>query len=190
MGLFNIIGLAVGLAMDAFAVSISKGLSMKKVTLKKMLIIGGWFGVFQAVMPLIGYYGGQLFADIIEVIAPWAAFILLLFIGGKMILESRKKEDIEDEEPELGFKVMLPLAIATSIDAMAVGITIKAVWDGSVFISVSLIGIITLVISMVGVKIGRLFGMKLKSGAEMAGGVILILIGAKIILEYLGILSL
>jgi putative Mn2+ efflux pump MntP len=105
-------------------------------------------------------------------------------------VESRKKEDVDDEEPALDFKVMLPLAVATSIDAMAVGITIKAVWDGSVFISVSLIGIITLVISMVGVKIGRFFGIKLKSSAELAGGIILALIGLKIILEHLGILSL
>ena len=180
--------LGVGLAMDAFAVSICKGLGMKKVTLKKAGIVGAYFGIFQAGMPLIGYLMGYRFQDKIKAIDHWIAFILLAIIGINMVKESLSKDDEEEiEESDLSFKSMLILSIATSIDALAVGITF-AFLKVNIIPAVIFIGIITLIISMCGVKIGNIFGDKFKSKAELLGGIILICIGLKILLEHTGII--
>lgn len=187
MGLIELIILSIGLSMDAFAVAICKGLGMKKVTLKKAGIVGSYFGVFQAVMPLIGYLVGFRFQDKIKAVDHWIAFILLAVIGINMVKESLSKDEEEIEESDLGFKSMIILSIATSIDALAVGITF-AFLNVSIIPAVALIGIITLVISMCGVKIGNVFGDKFKSKAELLGGVILICIGLKILLEHTGII--
>ena len=187
MGLIELIILSVGLAMDTFAVAICKGLGMKKVTLKKAGIVGAYFGVFQAVMPLIGYLVGFRFQDKIKAVDYWIAFILLVVIGINMVKESLSKDEEEIEEADLGFNSMIMLSIATSIDALAVGITF-AFLKVSIIPAVALIGIITLVISMSGVKIGNAFGDKFKSKAELLGGIILICIGLKILLEHTGII--
>nr|WP_302660151.1 manganese efflux pump MntP family protein [uncultured Clostridium sp.] len=189
MGLIELIILSVGLAMDAFAVSICKGLGMKKVTLKKAGIVGVYFGIFQAGMPLIGYLMGYRFQDKIKAIDHWIAFILLAIIGINMVKESLSKDDEEEiEESDLSFKSMLILSIATSIDALAVGITF-AFLKVNIIPAVIFIGIITLIISMCGVKIGNIFGDKFKSKAELLGGIILICIGLKILLEHTGIIK-
>ena len=185
MGLIELIILSVGLAMDAFAVAICKGLGMKKVTLKKAGIVGAYFGVFQAVMPLIGYLVGFRFQDKIKAVYHWIAFILLVVIGINMVKESLSKDEEEIEEADLGFKSMIMLSIATSIDALGITFAFLKV---SIIPAVALIGIITLVISMSGVKIGNIFGDKFKSKAELLGGVILICIGLKILLEHTGII--
>lgn len=190
MGLIEIILIAIGLAMDAFAVAICKGLSMKKMEWKKALIIGSYFGLFQAGMPVIGYFLGVGFEESIKFIDHWVAFILLAFIGGNMIKESLSKEkDEEESNDSVDFKTMVILAIATSIDALAVGVTF-AFLNVNLILSVSVIGILTAIISIIGVKIGNVFGDKYESKAELAGGIILILIGLKILLEHLGILVL
>jgi len=186
----NIIGLfllAVGLSMDAFAVSICIGLASPKATLKKALTAGLYFGIFQAGMPLIGYMAASFFANGITDYASWIAFGLLTFLGVKMIIGSFKKEEASEKEASLSPKQMLPLAVATSIDALAIGVSL-AFLEVSIVPAVLLIGIITLAFSMAGVKIGNLFGLKFKSGAEIAGGVILVLMGLKILLEHLEIL--
>ena len=171
--------------MDAFAVATCFGLTMARVTIKKSLIIGMYFGVFQAAMPIIGYVFAAQFADKITAFDHWIAFALLCFIGGKMIAESFEKENCsESAEKPLDFKTMFPLAIATSIDALAVGVSFAFLQVNIVPAALS-IGIITFVLSMIGVKIGSIFGMKFKSKAELAGGIILILIGFKILLEHL-----
>jgi len=185
--------IAVGLSMDAFAVAICAGLSMKMATMKKSLIVGLYFGLFQATMPIAGYFLAIQFSDKIMAFDHWIAFVLLAIIGGKMILESLKKEPNTDDsnnakEISLRSSSMLPLAVATSIDAMAVGISF-AFLDVEIWSSASYIGITTLILSMIGVKIGNLFGLRLKSKSELAGGVILVLIGLKILLEHLGILT-
>ena len=187
MGLIEIIVLSIGLAMDAFAVAVCKGLGMKKVTVKKAGIVGAYFGVFQAVMPLIGYLVGYKFQDKITAIDHWIAFVLLAVIGVNMIKESFGDDDEEIGESDLGFKNMLILSIATSIDALAVGITL-AFLNVNIISSVIFIGLITFIISMAGVKIGNVFGDKYKSKAELAGGIILICIGLKILLEHTGVL--
>lgn len=191
MDLLTLIFLAVGLSMDAFAVSICKGLAMKKLSIKHMVIVGAWFGGFQALMPMIGYLLGIQFARFINSIAPWIAFVLLVLIGINMIRESFDKDE-EAETDTLGFKTMLIMAIATSIDALAVGITFAcvpvAIITGTALINtviaVIIIGITTFILSMVGVKVGNIFGTKYKNKAEFAGGVILILLGIKIIIEH------
>jgi len=209
MNLIELFILAVGLSMDAFAVAICAGLTMKKVSVKKSLIVGLYFGVFQAVMPIIGYMVATLFADQIIGYDHWIAFVLLCFLGAKMIVESFKKEGCTDREcpdgmcsdracpggkrpdnKEASLKPaqMLPLALATSIDALAVGVSF-AFLRVSIIPAVSFIGITTLAISMVGVKIGNIFGTKFKSKAEFAGGIILVLIGVKILLEHLSIIN-
>lgn len=192
MGLIELFILAVGLSMDAFAVSICKGLSVKKVGVKECCIVGVWFGGFQALMPLIGYLLGSQFKDYITSIDHWIAFILLLIIGVNMIRESRQKEEDEEvcpkEENPFAFKTMLMLAVATSIDALAVGITL-AFLNVALAPSVTFIGVTTFVISAVGIRIGNIFGMKYKAKAEFAGGLILICIGVKILLEHLEILG-
>ena len=193
MGAVELIILAVGLSMDAFAVAICKGLSMKKVSFKEMAIVGLWFGGFQALMPLIGYFLGEAFEKYIEQIDHWVAFVLLVLIGALMIKESFEKEEKKEEEKEnpsspLAFKTMLTMAIATSIDALAVGISFGILPDVNITVAVSSIGIITFILSAVGVKIGNVFGAKYKSKAEFAGGLILVLLGIKILLEHLGAL--
>lgn len=197
MGLVELLFLAIGLSMDAFAVSICKGLALPKLKIKHCLICGAWFGIFQAGMPLIGYFLGSRFERIIRNIAPWIAFVLLAAIGANMIREAFSKNE-DKEEADMGFKSMFLLAVATSIDALAVGVTFACVPVHVISTSVLLntifavcvIGIITFIISAAGVKIGNVFGTKYKSGAEITGGVILILIGLKIILEYFGVINL
>ncbi|MCI8769182.1 manganese efflux pump MntP family protein [Schaedlerella sp.] len=185
MGIFELFVLAVGLSMDAFAVSVCKGLSLGRIRRKHMYIAGAWFGGFQALMPLIGYYLGRFFADAITEYDHWIAFILLIIIGGKMVKESFDKE--EQMDGSMSARSMLLLAVATSIDALAVGVTF-AFLKVSIIPAVSFIGVVTFVCSAVGVKIGSIFGTKYRSRAELCGGIILILIGAKILLEGLGIL--
>ncbi len=192
MGLIELFVLAIGLSMDAFAVAVCKGLSMRKITLKNAGIVGMYFGGFQAGMPLIGYFLGLQFKDYIMSIDHWIAFVLLVYLGIKMIQEALSKDDdiepIQSEKELLSFKNMSILAIATSIDALAVGITL-AFLQVDIVPAVTFIGIITFVLSMVGVKIGNVFGTKYKSKAEFVGGAILILMGAKILLEHLGIIG-
>ena len=178
--------LSVGLAMDAFAVSICKGISMKKMNWKKAIIIGLYFGGFQALMPTIGFFLGSAFQSLITNIDHWIAFILLAIIGGGMIKESFE-EDSENRNDDVSFKTMILLAIATSIDALAVGITF-AFLNVNLILAVSLIGIITFIIAVLGTKIGNRFGDKYERKAEIVGGVILILLGLKILLEHLGII--
>ena len=172
--------------MDAFAVSICKGLSMKKMSWKKGLIIGGYFGFFQGFMPLIGYLLGVGFQSKVEAVDHWLALILLAIIGIDMIKDAFSK-DIEEKNDSVDFKEMIVLAIATSIDALAVGITM-AFLDVNIILAILLIGIITFVISVIGVKIGNIFGDKYEKKAELAGGIILVLMGIKILVEHLGIL--
>lgn len=187
MGILSIMVIAVGLAMDAFAVAICKGLSMKKMSWKKGLIVGGYFGVFQALMPLIGYLLGVGFQEKVTGVDHWIAFILLGTIGINMIKEALSKEE-ECKNDNVNFKEMVVLAIATSIDALAVGITM-AFLDVNIITAVLAIGIITFIISIIGVKIGNIFGDKYEKKAEFVGGVILILMGTKILLEHLGVIN-
>lgn len=191
MGIFELLLLSVGLAMDAFAVSICKGLSVKKLSAKECLICGVWFGAFQGIMPLIGYIIGSRFEKWISIVAPWVAFILLFLIGFNMIREAFSEE--EEEKEGFDIKTMFMMAVATSIDALAVGITFVAVPVSvldvgnmmNVLLAVSVIAVVTFVISMLGVKIGNVFGVRYKSGAEVAGGTILIFIGLKTLIEAL-----
>ena len=175
---------AVALSMDAFAVAICKGLSMKKVTLKKAAIVGLYFGVFQALMPLIGYFVGIQFESVIVSIDHWLAFLLLGVIGFNMVRSSFQKDDEMDDKEDISFKAMLPLAVATSIDALAVGVTF-AFLGTDIVPAISVIGITTMLLSMIGVKISSMLGEKFKSRAELLGGCILILIGTKILIEHL-----
>lgn len=188
MGLFEISFIGIGLAMDAFAVSICKGLSIKRQICKKAMIISAYFGIFQAIMPLIGYCLGANFQSIVESIDHWIAFILLLILGGKMVIESKQVDILNGGESDeaLEVKTMSLLAIATSIDALAVGITF-AFLEVNILKSITIIGIITFIICALGVIIGNKFGNKLQSKAQVFGGVILILIGLKTLLTHLGI---
>lgn len=172
--------------MDAFAVSICKGLSLRKMEWNKALLCGVFFGGFQALMPLIGYALGSNFREMIESVDHWIAFILLAFIGGSMIREAFSGDN--DVKEGFDFKTMLILAVSTSIDALAVGVGF-AFLKVNIWQSITLIGIITLVLSSIGVKVGSVFGTKFKNKAELAGGIILILIGLKILLEHLGFLG-
>lgn len=185
MSLLELFLLAVGLSMDAFAVSVCKGLSVRRGSMKQALTVGIWFGGFQALMPLAGYFLGSLFADIFTKYAHWIAFVLLVFIGGSMINEAFGKEEIN---ASMNFQSMLLLAIATSIDALAVGVSF-AFLQVKIIPGVSFIGVITFLFSAVGVKIGSIFGDKYRSKAEICGGVILILIGLKTLLDGIGILG-
>ena len=192
MNIIEIVLLAVSLSMDAFAVALCKGLALRKLNIKSCLIVGAWFGSFQALMPLLGYFLGSTFADKITSVDHWIAFVLLALIGGNMIKEALEKDEENSTDASLGFKTMFVMAVATSIDALAVGVSFaftefKAQWY--VYIAFALIGIITFAISAAGVKIGNIFGTKYKSKAEFAGGIILILLGLKILLEGLGILN-
>jgi len=191
MNIIEIILLAISLSMDAFAVALCKGLALKKIDLKSCAIVGLWFGAFQGLMPLLGYLLGSTFADKINSIDHWIAFVLLALIGGNMIKESFDKDE-ENVNCSLGAKAMLVMAIATSIDALAVGISFAFTDfepDWFVYIAFTLIGIITFSLSSIGVKIGNIFGTKYKSKAEFAGGLILILLGLKILLEGLGVIK-
>jgi len=178
--------IAVGLSMDAFAVSICKGLSVQKSTLKNNLIVGLYFGGFQGLMPLIGYFLAVHFSSIITGVDNWISFILLSIIGCKMVKESTEK--VESVDSSFAFKSMFPLAVATSIDALAAGVSF-AFEQVNIVPAVSLIAVVTFAFSTVGVKIGNVFGSKYKSKAEMFGGIVLILIGIKILLEGLGVLN-
>lgn len=186
MSILDLFILAVGLSMDAFAVSVCKGLSLGKIKPKHMCIAGAWFGGFQALMPLIGYFLGSFFAEMIEKYDHWVAFVLLAIIGGNMIKESFDKDKKVDSSMDV--KSMLLLAIVTSIDALAVGVTF-AFLQVQIVPAVSFIGVITFIFSAVGVKIGSLFGTKYKSKAELFGGIVLVLIGIKILLEGIGVLG-
>ena len=195
MGIVELLLLAVGLSMDAFAVSVCKGLAMGKISFKSCAICGVWFGGFQALMPMAGYLLGSRFERYIDVTAPWIAFVLLALIGGNMIREACSKSE-EEAGAGLDFKTMLLMAVATSIDALAVGITFACVPVSVVaasalvntLIAVAVIGVTTFALSCLGVKMGNVFGTRYKSKAEFVGGLILILLGVKILLEHLGVL--
>ncbi|MBV4424730.1 manganese efflux pump MntP [Clostridium tyrobutyricum] len=210
MNVLELFIISIGLSMDAFAVAICSGLAMTKLTIKKASTVGLYFGIFQGVMPLIGYIFAKQFANKIMAFDHWIAFVLLCFIGGKMIVESFKKEGCTDrtcptetcvdrkcpggerpsrKEASLKPVEMLPLAVATSIDALAVGISF-AFLHVNIVSATLFIGIITLILSMLGVKIGNIFGARFKSKAELTGGIILVLMGLKILLEHMGIISL
>lgn len=189
MGFFALLFLALGLSMDAFAVSICKGLSMKKATLKASAICGIWFGGFQALMPVIGYFLGSMFAEAIETFDHWVAFGLLAIIGANMLKEAFYTcSECEDHDADLSPKTMFVMAIATSIDAMAVGISLAMAGNVNIFTAVALIGVVTFLMSALGVKIGNVFGSRFEKKAQLAGGIILILLGLKILLEHLGVL--
>ncbi|MBR1540166.1 MAG: manganese efflux pump [Clostridia bacterium] len=187
MSILEIGLIGLGLAMDAFAVSVCKGLSMKKFDVKKMIIIGLYFGLFQFLMPVIGYFLGNSFEEIVKSVDHWIAFTLLGLIGMSMIKDSFDDE-VEKRNDKIDFKTMLFLAIATSIDALAVGITF-AFYHVNLLISSSFIGVITFALSSIGVRLGFQFGDKFQNKAELVGGMILILIGFKILLEDLGVIS-
>lgn len=187
MGLIELFLIAVGLSMDAFAVTVCKGLAMPKCTFKKAAIVGLWFGGFQALMPAIGYILGAQFQEAIASIDHWIAFVLLALIGGNMIHEALDNDE-EEADASLDVKTMFLLAVATSIDALAIGITF-AFLKVNIIPAVCFIGIVTFIISFAGVKIGNVFGVRYKNKAEIVGGVILILLGLKILLEHLGFLG-
>ena len=187
MGFGELMLLAVGLSMDAFAVSICKGLAMKKATLKAGLTCGVWFGGFQGLMPLIGFFLGTLFAEAIQAIDHWVAFILLGIIGINMLKEAFSKDE-EESNADMSVKTMFIMAVATSIDALAVGISLAMAGDVNIWAAVALIGGFTCAFCTLGVKIGNVFGSRFEKKAQMAGGIILILLGTKILLEHLGVL--
>ena len=188
MSVFSIILIAIGLSMDAFAVSVCKGLKMRKIDYGKTLLIGLFFGGFQALMPVIGWLIGIKFQKHIESFDHWIAFLLLAFIGAKMIYESLKGDD-DDTSDSLQLSELFILAIATSIDALAVGIAFAMLNNGiNIFFSVAVIGLITFILSVIGVAVGNKFGSVYKNKAELTGGIILILLGLKILLEHLGLL--
>ena len=191
MTFLEVLLIGIGLSMDAFAVAISKGLSMRKIDYKAGLIIALFFGVFQAAMPLIGYFAAVKFERYITAVDHWVAFGLLLLIGGKAIIEAVKdlrSEEKEEEDFRLKFGELIVLAVATSIDALAVGISF-AFLSVNIWKSITIIGITTFIISFFGVLIGNRFGAKFKTKAEITGGIILILIGIKILLEHLGVIN-
>ena len=180
--------LAVGLSMDAFAVSVCKGLFMKRATVRAQLTCGVWFGGFQALMPLIGYFLGTLFIDAIQTFDHWIAFALLVIIGVNMLQEAISGEEDGDTNADLSVKTMFVMAVATSIDALAVGISLAMAGNVNILQAVLLIGVTTFALSALGVKVGNLFGSRYEKRAEIVGGVILILLGVKILLEHLGVI--
>lgn len=193
MGFIELLLVAVGLSMDAFAVAICKGLSVQKLRWKHYLAVGLWFGGFQALMPTVGFFLGALFADAIEAFDHWVAFALLAIIGINMLKEALEKKDESGDNPEkdadLSVKTMFLMAVATSIDALAVGISLAMVGSVNIWLAAAFIGICTCLLSALGVKIGNVFGSRYEKKAELAGGVILILLGVKILLEHLGVLT-
>ena len=188
MGLIELLLLALGVSMDAFAVSICKGLSMKKADLRAMSICGAWFGGFQALMPLIGFLLGSLFAEAIEAIDHWVAFVLLGIIGFNMLKEAFSQEE-EEHDADLSVKTMFVMAVATSIDALAVGISLAMAGNVNIWLAALLIGVCTCSFSAAGVQIGNVFGAKYEKKAQLAGGLILVLLGVKILLEHLGVIG-
>ncbi len=192
MQIWELIITAIALSMDAFAVAICKGLSLDRVRPKHMAITGAWFGGFQGLMPLIGFLLGSLFAKYIEAFDHWVAFVLLALIGANMIKEACEGDSCPADS-SFGFKTMLTMAIATSIDALAVGVSFAMVAnadpDFNIWIAVGLIGVITFCLSAIGVKVGSIFGAKYKSKAELVGGIVLCLMGLKILLEHLGVIN-
>lgn len=190
MGIGELLLLAVGVSMDAFAVSICKGLAMKKATLKASMTCGLWFGGFQALMPTIGFFLGTLFAAAIQAVDHWVAFVLLAFIGGNMLKEAFSKDCdcCEDQNADLSVRTMFVMAVATSIDALAVGISLAMAGNVNIWLAALFIGICTCGFSAAGVKIGNVFGSRFEKKAQMAGGFILVILGLKILLEHLGIL--
>lgn len=190
MGTLELFITAVALSMDAFAVAICKGLSTCRVRLKHMVVVGLWFGGFQALMPLLGYLLGSTFADYITPVDHWIAFALLALLGANMIKEALTSGDECDcTDASLAFKVMLTMAVATSIDALAVGISFAMLPDVNILVAIGFIGAMTFTLSAIGVKIGAVFGAKNKKYAELVGGIILILMGTKILLEHLGVIN-
>ena len=187
MSILEILLLGIGLSMDAFAVSICKGLSAKRLQTRHYLIIGAWFGGFQALMPTIGFFLGSTFEQYITAFDHWVAFVLLSAIGAGMIKESLSKEEA-DGSASFSVKTMFVLALATSIDALAVGVTF-AFLQVNIVPAITIIGCTTFVISIAGVYVGNVFGSRYKSRAELTGGIILILIGLKILLEHLGVIA-
>ena len=178
--------IALGLSMDAFAASVCKGLSSERVGWRQYLIAGAWFGGFQALMPLLGYFLGFAFEKYITAVDHWVAFVLLGLIGANMIKESRCKEEKNDQSG-FGMRAMFILAVATSIDALAVGVTFALLPNVHIFSAIALIGCTTFALAALGIKIGNVFGIRYKARAELSGGIILILMGTKILLEHLGI---
>ena len=190
MGFGELAFLALGVSMDAFAVSICKGLAAPKARLREMATCGVWFGGFQALMPLIGFFLGALFYNAISAFDHWIACGLLVLIGGNMLKEGLEKcECCEETDAGFGFKTMFVMAVATSIDALAVGISLAMAGNVNIWAAIALIGVVTCVMSGLGVKIGNVFGSRFKKKAEIAGGVILILLGLKILLEHLGVIG-
>ena len=193
MGIAELLLLAVGVSMDAFAVSICKGLAMKKATLKEEMTCGIWFGGFQALMPTIGFFLGTLFADAIKAVDHWVAFILLGIIGFNMLKEAFSKEEecccCDEKNADMSVKTMFIMAVATSIDALAVGISLAMAGNVNIFLAALFIGICTCSLSAVGVKVGNVFGSRYEKKAQFAGGAILILLGLKILLEHLGVIA-
>ena len=193
MGILELLLLAVGVSMDAFAVSICKGLAMPKATAKGCLTCGIWFGGFQALMPTIGFFLGTLFADAIQAIDHWVAFGLLAIIGINMLKEVFEKDEecgcCEEHNADLSVKTMFIMAVATSIDALAVGISLAMAGGVNIFAGALMIGLCTCTFSTAGVKIGNIFGSKFEKKAQLAGGIILILIGTQILLEHLGVIA-
>jgi len=197
MGIGELLLLAVGVSMDAFAVSICKGLAMKKATLKASMTCGLWFGGFQALMPTIGFFLGTLFAEAIQAIDHWVAFVLLGIIGINMLKEAFEKPECaccsvdgcNEQNADLSVKTMFIMAVATSIDALAVGISLAMAGNVNIWLAAALIGICTCGFSAGGVKIGNVFGSKFEKKAQIAGGLILILLGTKILLEHLGVIA-
>jgi putative Mn2+ efflux pump MntP len=189
MGIWELLLLALSVSMDAFAVSMCKGLSVKKARLKECMTCGVWFGGFQALMPLIGFFLGSLFAGKIEKFDHWVAFGLLAIIGANMLKEVFEKEcDCCDENADFSVKTMFLMAIATSIDALAVGISLAMAGNVNIYLAVVLIGVFTGTLSAIGVKIGNIFGSRYEKKAQFVGGAVLILLGVKILLEHLGVL--
>ena len=193
MGIGELLLLAVGVSMDAFAVSICKGLAMKKATLKAGMTCGLWFGGFQALMPTIGFFLGTLFADAIQAVDHWVAFVLLGIIGYNMLKEAFEKQEecgcCAEQNADMSVKTMFVMAVATSIDALAVGISLAMAGDVNIWLAALLIGLCTCGFSAAGVRIGNVFGSRFEKKAQLAGGGILILLGLKILLEHLGILA-
>ena len=190
MGIGELLLLAVGLSMDAFAVSVCKGLSLRRATFKAEITCGVWFGGFQALMPLIGFFLGSLFAEAIEAFDHWVAFALLVLIGVNMLKEALEKGDsCPTNSADFSAKTMFVMAVATSIDALAVGISLAMAGTENIFLAVTLIGLMTFTLSALGVKIGSVFGSRYEKKAQVAGGVILIALGVKILLEHLGVLG-
>lgn len=188
MDFVSLVLTALALSMDAFAVSVCKGLALKKTKWKHALMVGAWFGGFQALMPLIGYFIGSQFRELVDAYTHWIAFGLLFLIGANMIREAVFEPAECSLETGLGPRVMLPMAIATSIDALAVGVSFSCMDQMNIWGAVGLIGVITCLLSMAGVKIGSIFGAKFEKKAQILGGVILIALGARILLEHFGII--